>query len=77
MDQQERQHFEQALARKRAEAQARERTGGAASPGAPGGGAIRPDVERELIAHERPQDVADPRTKNSRHGQVTADKWNQ
>ncbi|MBE2319571.1 hypothetical protein DVA67_026625 [Solirubrobacter sp. CPCC 204708] len=23
------------------------------------------------------QDVNDPRAKNSRHGQVTADKWNQ
>lgn len=75
MDQQERQHFEQALARKRAEALSRARTGGAASPGAATG--ARPDAERELHAHEQTQDVPDPRTKNSRHGQVTADKWNQ
>ena len=26
---------------------------------------------------ELPQDEDDQRTKNSRHGQVTADKWNQ
>jgi hypothetical protein len=25
----------------------------------------------------RPQDVQDPRVKNSRHKKVTADKWNQ
>ena len=25
----------------------------------------------------RPQDVQDPRAKNSRHKKVTADKWNQ
>jgi hypothetical protein len=24
-----------------------------------------------------PQDVADPRAKNERHGKMTADKWNQ
>jgi hypothetical protein len=27
--------------------------------------------------HDRPQGDIDPRTKNSGHGQVTADKWNQ
>ena len=27
--------------------------------------------------HEREQGDVDPRTKNSGHGQVTADKWNQ
>jgi len=38
---------------------------------------VDPGAERELIAHERPQDVPDPRTKSSGHGKKTADKWNQ
>lgn len=33
--------------------------------------------EESLVAHERPQGEVDPRTKNSGHGQKTADKWNQ
>jgi ABC-type lipoprotein export system ATPase subunit len=33
--------------------------------------------ERQLIAHDRPQDTLDPRAKNSGHGKKTADKWNQ
>jgi hypothetical protein len=39
------------------------------------------DVEQQQLQklHEpgTPQDVADPRAKNQRHGKVTADKWNQ
>jgi hypothetical protein len=31
----------------------------------------------ELTDPERPQGETDQRAKNSRHGQVTADKWNQ
>jgi hypothetical protein len=30
-----------------------------------------------LVEHGRPQDVRDPRAKNSGHGKKTADKWNQ
>ena len=33
--------------------------------------------EEKLRAHERPQDVGDPRAKNTGHKKVTADKWNQ
>ena len=33
--------------------------------------------ESELLDPGTPQDVADPRAKNERHGKVTADKWNQ
>ncbi len=35
------------------------------------------DHERQLIADDRPQGTPDPRATNTRHGQVTADKWNQ
>jgi hypothetical protein len=33
--------------------------------------------DAKLRAHEREQGDIDPRTKNSGHGQMTADKWNQ
>ena len=34
--------------------------------------------QREKLHHPgTPQDVADARAKNQRHGKVTADKWNQ
>ena len=33
--------------------------------------------DQKLRAHEREQGDIDPRTKNSGHGQKTADKWNQ
>ena len=33
--------------------------------------------EREIFKKGAPQDVADPRTKNSGHKKKTADKWNQ
>ena len=35
------------------------------------------DHEQQLIEDDRPQGIVDPRTKNSGHGQKTADKWNQ
>lgn len=70
--------WRRALKRKREEAARHE----AASPRqAPGGGTptrgVDPAAERKLAAHERPQDVPDPRTKGAGHGQKTADKWNQ
>ncbi len=34
-------------------------------------------AERKLDAADREPGEADARTKSSRHGQVTADKWNQ
>jgi hypothetical protein len=36
-----------------------------------------PDGELDEIARERTPDDPDPRVKSTRHGQVTADKWNQ
>jgi hypothetical protein len=33
--------------------------------------------EEGIAAHDRQPGEVDPRTKSSRHGQVTADKWNQ
>jgi hypothetical protein len=33
--------------------------------------------DQKLDDAERPQGDVDPREKSSRHGQVTADKWNQ
>ncbi|MCW3041097.1 MAG: hypothetical protein JWM31_3002 [Solirubrobacterales bacterium] len=33
--------------------------------------------QASLWATGRTQDALDPRAKNSRHGKVTADKWNQ
>jgi hypothetical protein len=67
MDEQEQQQerFRQAVDEKAA--QAREEADAASTEAH----AEQPDK------HDRPQGDIDPRTKNSRHGQVTADKWNQ
>ncbi len=35
------------------------------------------NTEHELHSAATPQDVESARAKNSRHGKVTADKWNQ
>ena len=35
------------------------------------------DPSEEMRDPKRPQDVLDPRAKNSGHGKKTADKWNQ
>ena len=43
----------------------------------PGRGDSIEGDEAGLTEPERPQDELDERKKNSRHGQVTADKWNQ
>jgi hypothetical protein len=70
--------WKRALKRKREDAEQRERVGVRQGPDGGGHGrGVDPAAERELIAHERPQDVPDPRTKGSGHGQKTADKWNQ
>jgi hypothetical protein len=36
-----------------------------------------PEAPDELEPERAPQDTPDERAKSSRHGQVTADKWNQ
>jgi hypothetical protein len=73
--------WKRALKRKREEAARHAavspRQGPDGAPRGGGQGGVDPAAERELIAHERPQGVVDPRTKNSGHGQKTADKWNQ
>jgi hypothetical protein len=38
---------------------------------------IDPQYETKKRDAGTPQDVTDERAKNSRHGKVTADKWNQ
>jgi len=72
--------WKRALKRKREEAVSRVGVRQGPDGGSPGHGhahGVDPGAERELIAHERPQDVPDPRTTNSGHGKKTADKWNQ
>jgi hypothetical protein len=74
MEREQHARFERAVERKKDEAEQRSRR--------PGGERTGEDPsargqEDQLAAHERPQDVVDPRTKGSGHGQKTADKWNQ
>jgi hypothetical protein len=38
---------------------------------------VHPAEPLQVIAHERPPDIPDPRTKARRKGKVTADKYNQ
>ena len=75
MDKEQKQAFEEALERKNAEA---ERKAAANQPHAaqapPEAGVLE---ETPLYEDGRTQDVRDVRAKNSRHGNVTADKWNQ
>ena len=76
MDDQQKKAFEQALERKNEEAEAKAL---ANQPHPPSGTDVKelPAEESPLIEDGRTQDVRDVRAKNSRHGQVTADKWNQ
>lgn len=71
--------WRRALKRKREEAARHEAMSPRQAPGTantPARG-VDSDAEAKPTAHERPQDVPDPRTKGSGHGQKTADKWNQ
>ena len=43
----------------------------------PRGSAVDGDVQDDLVSPARTQDEYDERAKGSRHGKVTADKWNQ
>lgn len=70
--------WKRALKRKREEAVSRVGVRQGPDGGGHGGThGVTPGADHELIAHERPQEVPDPRTKGSGHGQKTADKWNQ
>ena len=64
MDETQRQRFADAVERKKAEAQE------ASEATSHQGGA-------DELEAEQPEDAGSPRQKNSRHRQVTADKWNQ
>jgi hypothetical protein len=64
--------FKQAVEEKNEDAQRKAQ----ASPPNPSEPAL-PEEEPELHDPGRPQDTRDERAKSSRHGQVTADKWNQ
>jgi hypothetical protein len=65
MDEANRRAGREALDRKAAEAREKDRRARAEAE------------ERSTVADDRPPGDVDPRTKSSRHGQVTADKWNQ
>jgi ribosomal protein L1 len=62
MDEQQQQKMREAVDRKAKEAEEASR--------------VQANV-RQTTDPAREQGDIDPRTKNSRHGQVTADKWNQ
>jgi hypothetical protein len=47
------------------------------APGAPGGSAVRDEVQAPQAETGRPQDVYSVRDKNAGKGKKTADKWNQ
>jgi hypothetical protein len=69
--------WKRALKRKREEAAQHNAAPPRQGPAGATPAGVNPNAEAKLIAHERPQGVVDPRTKNSGHGQKTADKWNQ
>ena len=76
MDPEQQSRFRQAVDRKSEDAEARSRAGrdtGGPPPEEEG----PPGSQSSLSEKGRPQDAMSPRDKNSRHGKVTADKWNQ
>ncbi|HEX8104620.1 MAG TPA: hypothetical protein VF533_18530 [Solirubrobacteraceae bacterium] len=76
MDEQQRQAFEQAVERKNEAAKAKS-IANQPHPPADAEEHGLPVEESPLVEDGRTQDVRDVRAKNSGHGQVTADKWNQ
>ena len=74
MEKEQQERFKEAVERKAREAEADSHTtqpGGSDRPGD-----IQGDQE-SLRSPSQPQDTLSPRDKNSKHGKVTADKWNQ
>lgn len=67
--------FGEAVERKREEAERRSHEGANPEGVEPAGG-VHGDQE-SLTEDGRSQDVRSPRDKNSGHGKMTADKWNQ
>ena len=65
MEEEQRQRFEDAVERKKDESEAASRA------------TSRRNARTDEPEPEQPDDAGSPRQKNSRHRQVTADKWNQ
>jgi hypothetical protein len=74
MDEQQREAFEKAVERKKQEAEEASRRGGHPT-GAPE--VDGPGAPPDLDAPSGSQDQPTPRHKGTRHGQVTAENWNQ
>jgi hypothetical protein len=74
MDQQQKEAFEAAVERKKAESEARSHDSG---PAPDGGTGISGDQHSLISDDRKTQDVRDVRKKNSGKGHKTADKWNQ
>jgi hypothetical protein len=74
MDDEQQERFARAVDRKKDEA--RTASQAAPGPGDHGGKASGPE-QPELDEPGRPQDVRSTRDTSTRHGKVTADKWNQ
>jgi hypothetical protein len=75
MDEEQQDRFKEAVERKARAAEAASRETGEGAPGDESGG-IEGDQE-SLRSPSQPQDTFSARGKNTRHGKVTADKWNQ
>ena len=75
MDEQQRQAFENAVEKKKAEAKAASEQTQHDNPHA--NQSVTGSVQEPLISTRTTQDAFDPRDKNSQKGKKTADKWNQ
>ncbi len=74
MDEQQRQAFENAVEKKKAEAKAASEQTQQDHPHAD---QVTGSIQEPLISTRTTQDAFDPRDKNSQKGKKTADKWNQ
>ena len=79
MDDQQREAFAAAVERKKAEAEERSQTGPVrgAPPGEDPASQGIADAAQKIEADSGVQDDFSTRDKSTRHGKVTADKWNQ
>jgi hypothetical protein len=75
MDKEQQDRMKDAVDRKARAAEAASRETGEGAPGTESGG-VQGDQE-SLRSPSQPQDTLSVRDKNTRHGKVTADKWNQ
>jgi hypothetical protein len=75
MDNEQQDRLKDAVERKARAAEAASKETGEGAPGDESGG-VRGDQE-SLRSPSQPQDTLSQRAKNTRHGKVTADKWNQ